>query len=764
MINVDFDKERSAVKLTVTGMVQGVGYRPFVRREALSRALRGYVQNSGGGVSICACGEREALDSFVRCLHSSPPRGTVYTSFEVNDAEWQSFDSFFIEKSDRQRLKPMVSPDLAPCADCERALFDRSDRRYRHPFISCASCGPRYSLQTALPYDRERTSMADFALCRKCAEEYHSTDGIRSFAQTIACPECGPRLTYHLENRTLDRFDALDACIEHLKAGGIDAVKNIGGFHLACRADDEQAVRALRELKGREEKPFALLFADLDAIRTVAELGAREAELLTSSARPIVLLRKKDDDSIAPSVCGDSLYIGAMLPSSPIGHLLVREVGTLVMTSANRSGEPLASGIDRLNWLPASVGRLDNDRPIISPQDDSICFVADCGEEEEKALLLRRARGYAPLPIELPTPLEAPTLAMGGDLKSVFALAEGALAYPSPYIGDLEDLATEGRMEQTIDRMKRLLGIEPTVALCDLHPNYHSAKLAEKQFQTNEKKGGFPRKLIKVQHHHAHIASVMAEHSLKRTLGFAFDGTGYGEDGTILGGELLYCEGARYERLMHLRPLPLLGGDSGATDCRRTATAFLLASGSAPWDDRSRLLSAALTAGVGAVETSSMGRLFDAVSSILGICHANAYEGQAATMLENCAVRRLESGGDAAMLKLDAEEGIWRSDLLLLDLTNKKGSGVEIGALALGFHYAIADAIAEAAKGYSRIYACTDISLSGGVFANRLLLSACTRRLKALGLSVYLNEKLPAGDGNIALGQLFVAAGRQTKE
>lgn len=752
--------EPSAVRLTVTGQVQGIGYRPFVRREAQKRAIGGSVQNCGGGVSIYACGRRKALDSFVRCLLEYPPTGTRYSSFEVSEAEWQAIEDFSIVESSERELLPMVMPDLAPCGDCERELFDESNRRYRYPFISCALCGPRFSVQYALPYDRDRTAMVGFDLCKPCEDEYYAIEGRRSYAQTQACPDCGPQLTYRCDGRTSFRREALDACIAHLKAGGIDAVKNVGGFHLACRADDEEAVRALRAIKGREEKPFAILFADLTAIRDVAEVNDAEAALLTSSARPIVLLRRINEPKtdIAPSVCQKSRLIGAMLPSSPLQHLLVREAGCLVMTSANRSGEPLcADACELADWLPASAGLLDNDRPIATPQDDSLCFAADCAGEV-KPLFLRRARGYAPLPIELDFSVKRPMLAAGGDLKAVFALTSGRFAYLSPYIGDLADLKTAARWSAVLDRMTALLSVKPTLAVCDLHPAYHSAKLAQKCADSGENDGECHENIVKVQHHHAHIGSVMAEHRLNRVLGFAFDGTGYGSDSTVWGGELLYCEGAKFDRLCHLISLPMLGGDSGAVDCRRTAATFLLASGKTPWDEASELWSCALTAGVGRVLTSSMGRLFDAAASLLDICHRNDYEGQAATMLEAAATEWLEQGGEATALTLAFEGEVWRSDRLLLDLLAQKEMGSAVGAIALGFHLAIADATATATELYSRRLNCNAVALSGGVFANRLLLTACIKRLKALGLAVYINEQVPAGDGGIALGQVYLAA------
>ncbi len=772
-----------AIRLTVTGLVQGVGYRPFVRREALKRSICGYVRNSGGGVCIYACGCREALDSFVQCLLTSPPAGTVYTDFQQTDASCLPMEGFDVMHSSTASLLPMASPDIAPCSNCEKELFDPQNRRFRYPFISCAQCGPRFSVQTALPYDRQRTTMADFSLCAPCLTEYSATEGRRSYAQTQACPDCGPKLIYQApDGRILTADEALSACIAQLADGNIAAVKNIGGFHLACKADNEAAVLAIRRIKGREKKPFALLFPDLTTVKKVAEVSDAEEALLISSARPIVLLKRKrrinknksefssacefyeDTGKIAPSVCSNSRYIGVMLPASPLQMLLSNALGILVMTSANSSGAPLCVDAKELtSWLPASVGVLDNDRPIAAAQDDSLCFV-----ENGKTLFLRRARGYAPLPIRLKLSanvlsshsnlLTLNLLAVGGDLKAVFALTRRDYVYLSPYIGDLEEEQTAKRWQTMLAHMSGLLGIVPTLAVCDLHPGYFSVQIAQKQVNSMKNRMPAGKKLIKVQHHHAHIASVMAEHGLTELLGFAFDGTGYGSDGSIWGGELLYCKEASFERLMYLKPLPLIGGDDGAKDCRRCAGTFLLAAGKAPWNESSKLWRAALSADVNQVYTSSMGRLFDAAASILNICQYNDYEGQAAMLLEQTAEDWQEEGGKAVGLELPAEGTVWRSDLLLLELNEKKCQGLPIGGLALGFHLAIADAVIKAALNCSEKIGCGQIGLSGGVFANRLLLKTCIEGLTAKGLSVYINEQVPAGDGGLALGQVYLAA------
>ena len=407
--------------LNLRGLVQGVGYRPFVRREAITRGITGDVRNIGGGVRVRAFGTKEALDGLVECLLSSPPSGTVYLDTEIGDPSEVSHpmcpDAFTIAESDAGDLLPIVSPDIAPCAECERELRDPVSRRYRYPFQSCALCGPRYSIQFALPYDRIGTTMSDFPLCDACEREYNAPADRRSYAQTIACKDCGPRLTFHPADPAAVPIHgddaALEAAISALRSGEIVAVKNNGGFHLACLADDAAAVRALRAIKGREEKPFALLFADLSAVEAVAKVNEPEAELLTSPTRPIVLLEPKG--ALASlEVLGESLLIGAMLPSTPL-QMLLSQAGVLVMTSANRSGEPIHTELSPLaDWLCGRAAILTHDRPIVTPQDDSLLFV-----EDGKPCFLRRARGYAPLPIRIDGLAKTPTLAMGGDLKAV---------------------------------------------------------------------------------------------------------------------------------------------------------------------------------------------------------------------------------------------------------------------------------------------------------------------------------------------------------
>ncbi|MBQ8383447.1 MAG: carbamoyltransferase HypF [Clostridia bacterium] len=738
--------------LTLRGLVQGVGYRPFVRGEAIARGVTGSVQNIGGGVRVRAFGTKEALDDLVGCLLSSPPLGTVYLNTEIGDltevAPAERPAAFTIAESDVGDLLSVVSPDIAPCAECERELNDPTSRRYRYPFQSCAICGPRYSIQTALPYDRIDTTMKEFPLCDACEREYHDPVDRRSYAQTIACKDCGPRLSFYPAGAAAPVTGddaAIEAALAALRSGEIVAVKNNGGFHLACLADDAAAIRTLRAIKGREEKPFALLFADLAAVEAVAKVSETEAALLSSTARPIVLLEPKGT-TFPPEASGESLLIGAMLPSTPL-QMLIAEAGVLVMTSANRSGEPIFTEFAPLaEWLGGRAAILTHDRPIVTPQDDSLLFV-----ENGKPCFLRRSRGYAPLPIGIDPSANAPTVAMGGDLKAVFALQKDGQVYLSQHTGDLADLPIRRVWEDLQTHLSKLLGITPVRAVCDLHPGYFSRAAAERAATVC----GLP--VAYVQHHHAHIASVMAEHRLSRVLGFAFDGTGYGEDGIVWGGELLLCEGSEYRRMAHLLPLPMPRGDEGAKDALRLARFHLAGAGALPETPEETTVTAAVKAGVG-IPTSSVGRLFDAASAILGICRKNTYEGRAAILLENTATLWK---GDPAPLPLPLEGEIWRSDLLLLALREGVRKGAPVGALALGFHQAVANAVCEAATVFAKVCDCTDVALSGGVFANRLLLRLCRERLEAAGLTVYRNEKVPVGDGGIALGQAYIAAQRE---
>lgn len=734
--------------LTLRGLVQGVGFRPFVRREAIARGITGQVRNIGGGVSVRAFGTKEALDGLVECLLSSPPSGTVYLDWELGEERKVSCEAlpatFTIADSRVSDLLPIVAPDIAPCEACVEEMKDPNNRRYRYPFQSCAICGPRYSIQSALPYDRIGTTMKDFPLCAACEREYNTSADRRSYAQTVACKDCGPRLTFHPADPAAAPVEgdeaAIEAAVSALRMGEIVAIKNNGGFHLACVAENGAAVRALRTLKGREEKPFALLFADLAAIEAVATVSEVEAELLASPARPIVLLEPKSV-GLFSEASGESLLIGAMLPSTPL-QMLLAEAGVLVMTSANRSGDPIYTELAPLaQWLSGRAAILTHDRPIVTPQDDSLLFV-----EDGKLCFLRRARGYAPLPISIGAAASAPTIAMGGDLKAVFALQKGREVYLSQYTGDLADLPICETWENLQAHLTKLLNITPERAVCDRHPGYFSRQMAEKS--------RLP--VTYVQHHHAHIASVMAEHGLDRVIGFAFDGTGYGEDGTVWGGECLYCEGGEYRRVAHLLSLPMPAGDEGAMDVLRLSRFHLAGAGAVPFSPEEEQIAAAVKLGL-CVRTSSMGRLFDAVSAILGICQENTYEGRAAILLENAATRWED---DVPTLPLPLEGEVWRSDLLLLALHKGVLAGKPAGYLAKCFHLAVAEAVKNAALTFAKAYDCTAIALSGGCFANRLLLRLCRERLESAGLTLYRNEKVPVGDGGIALGQAFIAAER----
>lgn len=706
-------------KYRVTGLVQGIGFRPAVKRLADSLGICGTVKNSGGIVEITASGK--LLAEFYMGLCKIPH--AVIDSIAEETVPDADTDEFCIIGSAAGESKlPVIPADIAVCDSCISEFEDKNNRRYRHPFISCTACGPRYSIIEALPYDRVNTTMTDYNMCGSCAAEYTDISNIRCHAQTVACNECGPRLEYTLGG------DPLDAAVGTIKSGGIVAVKNVGGFHFACDAKNEAAATRLRVIKGRERKPFAVMFASVGSVREYAEVSDIEESLLLSPARPIVLLKKKRE--LAPAVCGISDYIGAFLPSDPVQHYLVRECGALVMTSANISGEPIITENEKMGELRRKRGGfeiLSHDRRILTPLDDSVCRVI-----RGRAQMIRRARGYVPLPIEIDVTRNAAVLAAGGDLKASFCLASGGRAYMSQYFGDLEEAEVLRLWKENIKRLCGLLGIKPDISISDMHPGYFSSQYIGGQ---------------RLQHHFAHIASVMAEHKLKGpALGFVFDGTGYGVDGCVWGGEVIGYDNS-FTRLGGLIYTELLGGDEAAKNSALTCDCFLIAAGLDPRGADKELVKAALDNHINTIRSSSMGRLFDAVSALLDICRYNTYEGESAIMLEAAAARAVEP----YPLTLSERDGRWDSASLIRDIAEAYDCGADRNALALGFHYAIADAVAAAAHRYGE----QRIILSGGVFMNRILTELCFDKL--VGFDVYINEKVPTNDGGIALGQAWYA-------
>jgi hydrogenase maturation protein HypF len=760
-------------RVTVRGTVQGVGFRPFVHRLATDLALAGFVSNTAGGVLIEVEGPPDGVSLFCDRLATQPPPLAAVIGVGIEDLPVTGADgAFTIRSTDRSPGRTLLPPDTATCADCLRELADPADRRHRHPFVTCTHCGPRFTIATGMPYDRAVTTMSGFPMCPACAREYGDPADRRFHAQPVACPGCGPRLRLVPGAGSgvgpARDADALASARALLAAGKIVAVKGLGGYHLACDATDARAVETLRARKERGGKPFAVMCADLDGVRQVAVLSPAELAALTGPRRPIVLLRRRGGrDPLAPGICPGSPHLGVMLPYTPVHALLFGLPGdppgprVLVMTSGNRSGEPIVTDDDealtRLSGLADAW--LAHDRPIASPCDDSLLRVRPDGTEQ----VLRRSRGYVPRPVRLPVAVR-PALAVGGDLKNATCLGEGDQAWFGPHIGDMGELTTLEAARRAVSQMRRLTGVGPELVAADRHPGYHSARWARREASR------LPcRTPVFVQHHHAHIASAMAEHGLDGTtpvIGVAFDGTGYGDDGTVWGGEFLIADYAGFRRFARLTPAPLPGGDAGVANPCRPALARLWAAG-VRWDadlpcvaacapEELALLERQLTRGVACVATSSMGRLFDAVSSLMGICHRAEYEAQAALELEAAASSAWDADGSAYAFGIAA--GACDPAPVLRALVADLRRGTPAPMLAARFHRGLARAVVDICRRARQDGGLNTVALSGGVFANALLEEECTRLLGGAGFTVLRHGEVPPNDGGLALGQLVVAA------
>ena len=762
-------------KIIVTGLVQGIGFRPFIAELAEELKLTGQVKNLGGIVEIIVSGDKQAVDTFIHRLNfvdkTQELQGCRIDSLEVveiSDDEWNDDTDIFsiVESGDGRESKRFLPIDLSTCDRCIDEMHDINNRRYRYPFISCTACGPRFSIQKAVPYDRETITMDDFAMCDACREEYIAKGNIRRHAQTIACKECGPSLRYVTDFLQIsDEQQAISEAIRELKNGKIGAIKDIGGYHFAFSPFSSRAAQRLREFKNRDKKPFAVMFLNLDEVKEYCEVSEKEAAILTSSARPIVLLQKKKD--FVSEICGESNRIGALLPCNPLQILLLEETGPLVMTSGNRGGEPIVITEDEMRqYIGNGIDfMLTHDREILTPLDDSIYQV-----NEDKVQMIRRARGLVPEPIAMKRRLSKDTFAAGGDLKASFALGRDELVYMSQYFGDLEDVRCMESRENGLKRMENLLEIHPEVTVGDLHPAYVSAQNTEH----------------KIQHHHAHVASVIAEHGIDgKVLGIACDGTGFGTDGTIWGSEFLLCEDEKMTRVGHFTSVKLVGGDASAKNADMTLYSYMLCakekglSVEGFFDEtidacmsdselqKLKLQEMAWKQNINTAYSSSMGRLFDAAAALLDICHYNSYEGECAIKLEPAAHegkqqldRLRKSTKDIYKIFVadcNKRDGYWQVDSIkmLVDLYHlKEDYSKEV--LAYLFHLAISNAIVENASYICKEYDVKQIALSGGTFINRILLNEVMIGLRKSGLKVYINEMVPCGDGGIALGQMYL--------
>lgn len=824
-----------AVDIHVKGIVQGVGFRPFVYRMAKKYLINGWVLNAADGVYIHAEGESKLVDEFIMELSDNPPAASRVEEIDIKEVPLEDFDSFEIRFSDDDAVEEttLVSPELATCEDCVRELFNPNDRRYRYPFINCTNCGPRFTIIDHLPYDRVATSMAAFPMCEKCAAEYADPLDRRFHAQPDACFECGPSVTWSvgtdddkLVGKTREESDAIfAAAVEMLMEGKILAVKGLGGFHLVCDANNADAVAELRRRKRRDGKALAVMAPTVAAVRALCFVSEEEEAVLTGASRPIVLLCKRPDGAIGAGVADRLSELGVMVPYTPVQHLLMHDfaeaweaahpeeaaaacapgtpVPLLVMTSGNVHDEPICIADEEAREKLASIADafLGNNRPILTRFDDSVVRLIQVDEVDEKPgyaiQFLRRARGYAPVPVSVAAegaaPAEGVIFAAGPEQKNTFTLLRGTDGFVSQHIGDVENAETYDAWLATKDRFESLFEMEPGAVACDLHPEYLTSKWAHHQ--------GLP--VTEVQHHHAHIVSVMAEHGLTDAVcGIAFDGTGYGVDGAIWGGEVLLANRSNFERFANFAYVPMPGGAAAIKHPLRMAYGVLwaydllehpaAAAALAPLGDEAEVCDTMIERGLNTPMTSSVGRLFDAASALLGICTEPSYEGEGAILLEAAvetagadepgAAAAEEAAGvvpdddlaareryavtaekntatetstaeDTSVILLDAEATF---HALLDDLE----AGVPVSVIGRRFHDAMVSAIVMSAELVRALYGIATVALSGGVFMNRYLTEHVLADLAAAGFTAAINRDLPPNDGCISLGQAVVCSAR----
>lgn len=814
MIFIDMS-DISYIRITVKGLVQGIGFRPYVAECAEQVNIRGIVKNCGGIVIIIASAINDSLIEFIKILKLQPPAGAVINNIETEYISQSEFDiecseyindtiSFKIADSsshvDKVRLLP---PDLAICDTCARQLLDPKNRRYRYPFISCTSCGPRFSIMHTVPYDRDTTTMDIFKMCPDCYKEYTQKGNIRRHAQTISCHSCGPQLKYiealqineisniEISNSEISNNEkALDTAVKRISEGKIGAILDIGGFHFTFSPFIKDAAKRLRIWKNREAKPFAVMFPDINSIRKYCLVSPREEELLKANPRPIALLNIKDKESVSSDfskeVLSGSDRIGAMLPCSPLQILLLDKTGPLVMTSGNRGGEPIVTDPDIMKTYLGTGGPdfiLSHDRKILTPLDDSIYQV-----NGDVVQIIRRARGLVPWPVDLPFELPQETFAAGGDLKAVFALGKADKAYLSAHFGDLDDLEASGAYVQAVDHMKTLLDIKPSIYVCDKHPAYISSKIASKLSQTSDK-------VRRYQHHLVHIMSVAAEHDITgRFVGMAFDGTGFGDDGSIWGSEFWWCNitkdcskdhvrAVEVRHLGSLLPVKMIGGDDGSKDAIKSLycylheacirgyidndTAYEVAKriSSVYKDHRApdfKIIEAALDHNINTIMSTSMGRLFDAACALVGVCYYNSYEGECASKLEVCAA----CADTTTPLSFDIieEDLLYMNGVkLIADMSRLILKGEDKEELSLGFHKALSKAGVDMAERIGQKYGWDNqLTIGGGTFLNRILNQDIQKICADNRYILYQNTLVPPGDGGLALGQLYLSGCKLT--
>ena len=746
-------------RIHISGVVQGVGFRPFVYQIALRSSLMGWVRNTSAGVDIEVDGSHEALKEFVEALEEETPPLAKIDEIQV---EWQpaiGFSSFEIIPSEHipGAFQP-ISPDVSLCEGCRKELHDPADRRFRYPFINCTNCGPRFTIISDIPYDRPNTTMAGFDMCDACLVEYRDPLDRRYHAQPVACPDCGPEIWLEINGETVaKRGEALNSARRMLKDGKILAVKGLGGFHLACDATNPRAVVELRRRKLRVDKAFAVMLYDMESVHENAFVDSVSEGLLISPERPIVIANRKPDSSIVAEVAPHQSTLGLMLPYTPLHELLLEPEdgypGALVMTSGNLSEEPIATDNDEARRCLDSLadGFLLHNRDIQTRCDDSIMRVF-----EEGPYPIRRSRGYAPFPMHLQR-VAPPMLAVGGELKNTFCLAKDTYAFLSQHIGDMENYETLRSFEQGITHFEGIYKIQPEIIVHDDHPDYMSTHYA----LDRAKHDGIM--CMGVQHHHAHIAACMAENEIQGpVIGLSFDGTGYGLDGTTWGGEILLADYGTFTRFCHLREVPMPGGDKAVRNPDRLALAWLHSLG-IEWDvdlppviataeEERKVILRQIETGLNAPRTSSMGRLFDAVAALIGIRGIVNYEAQAAIELEAC-VNTEERGAYNFDFQEDELDPVNVFPELIQDLRE----GVSKGIMAAKFHHGLVQAVLDVCHRVKNERGITDVALSGGVWQNLVLLSNATKALRSAGFNVLVHRKVPANDGALAFGQVVVA-------
>ena len=741
-------------KTTINGIVQGVGFRPFVYRLAKELELSGYVSNNSHGVVVEIEGKEIQLEEFHHHLKSEPPPLSKITDYTIDEIPLCYDTAFVIKKSsDYSNPSTLISPDISTCDDCLHELFDKHDRRYLYPFINCTNCGPRFTIVKGIPYDRHMTSMSSFPLCSKCQAEYDNPSNRRFHAQPNACPICGPKLTLHNGASEINSNNPIADVIDLLHSGNIVAVKGIGGFHLTVDPHNSKAIELLRIRKGRAEKPFALMAKDIQTIQKYCEVTEKEIDLLESYQRPIILLRKKENCTLPENISPNNQYLGFMLAYTPIHHLLLQnEFDSLIMTSANISEEPIVIDNDD------AVKRLSNiadyflihDRDILQRCDDSIVRIS-AGKKQ----IIRRARGYVPYPVFLNKKINQGILAVGGELKNSIAISRGDSVFQSQYIGDLDNPEAFSFFEHSISHLSKIMQIEPAYIAYDMHPEYLSTKWAKKQ--------NLPT--IAVQHHHAHMVSVMAENNYyDKTIGIILDGTGYGTDGTIWGGEVLVGDSTKFNRFSSLKHFPLPGGTSAIKEPWRMALSYLytIYEKNIPQNlpfmqsldtEKSKIVCEMIDKKFNSPLSSSCGRLFDAVSALLNIRQTVTYDAQAAIELEMIASK----GNVQPVRIINPSSGIINSSELIHTIVGMLEQNKPTEDIALYFHYQLAEYFIASALAARKKYSIQTVALSGGVYQNKIFFEYIYNRLLNEKFKVLIHKELPTNDGGIALGQIVIA-------